>query len=417
MSERKVVITGMGLTCPVGNSVDESWNNLINGVSGIDEIKSNFNPKEQGYPVYIAGELKNFSDEGLMADKKMIRRLDKFIKYALFAARDAMKDSGVTVEGDPTRYGVLIGSGIGGLWTFSKEHENLIARGHRAVGPFLIPMLITNMVPGLVSIEYGFEGPNFSISTACATSNHSIGEAMHIIKRGEADVMLTGGSEAAILPIGLSGFCSLRALSTRNDAPTKASRPFDKDRDGFVMGEGAGVLVLEELDHAKKRGAKIYAEVVGCGMTSDGHHITEPREDGMGAGKSMIFAMQQAKINPEDVGYVNAHGTSTPKGDPGETKAIKGALKDHAKKVKISSTKSMSGHLLGAAGGLEAIVCVKTLQTGIIHPTINLENPDPECDLDYVPNKAQEVKGIKYALSNSFGFGGHNATLALKKFE
>ncbi|MBI4977734.1 MAG: beta-ketoacyl-ACP synthase II [Spirochaetes bacterium] len=418
MGERRVVVTGIGVVCPVGTNVEETWNNLIAGKSGVSEITANFNPKELGFSTYIGGEVKVLNEDGIYKDKKMIRRMDRFVKLGMIATREAVTDSGFDItKEDPTRCGVLLGSGIGGIHTFSREMENMLKTGHRTISPFLIPMLITNILPGIASIEYGCQGPNFSISTACATSNHAIGEAMHIIRRGDADVMFAGGAEGAIAPVGLGGFCSLHALSRRNDDPTRASRPFDKDRDGFVMGEGAGTLILEEYEHAKKRGAKIYAEVVGVGMSGDAHHLTEPRDDGAGAGNSMIQAMKCAGINPSDVGYVNAHGTSTPKGDIGETCAIKYSLKDHAKKVKISSTKSMSGHLLGAAGALEAIVCIKTLQTGIIHPTINIENQDPLCDLDYVPNKAQEVKGLHYALSNSFGFGGHNATLALKKFE
>lgn len=416
MSERRVVVTGMGALTPIGLNVGDFWKNALEGKSGVAEIQK-INAKEDGYSTYIAGECDEFDTSQCFRDQKLLKRMDPFIIYALYAAKEAIDDAGIKLKDgdDPSRYGVIVGSGIGGLKTLTDQHKNLMEAGPRRINPFLIPMLITNMAAGAISMEYGYTGANYSISTACATANHAIGESKMIIERGEADVMISGAAEAAIVGIGLGGFCSARALSTRNNEPERASRPFDKERDGFVMGEGAGILVLEELEHAKARGANIYAEVVGFGMTSDAYHVTAPREDGDGAAKSMKKAMEMAKVNPEQIDYINAHGTSTPTGDICETTAIKKALGSSANDVLISSTKSMTGHLLGAAGGVEAIACIKSMNDSKVHPTINLENFDERCDLNYVPNEAVD-KEVNYALSNSFGFGGHNATLALKKY-
>ncbi|MBD3379502.1 MAG: beta-ketoacyl-ACP synthase II [Candidatus Omnitrophica bacterium] len=418
MSKRRVVLTGVGVVTPVGNDIDTFWDSLINGKTGVDRLKafdaSNFNSQ-------IAAEVKGFEPDKYM-NPKQSRRLDTFVKFAIAAAKMAVDDSGMDLEKVyKEKAGVYIGSGIGGLHTIESEHEKYLKaedpeKAPSKISPFLIPMLIVNMASGLVSIELGFKGPNSAAVTACATASNSIGDAFKIIQRGEADIMVSGGAEAATTKMGFGGFCALKALSTRNDDPKRASRPFDKDRDGFVMGEGAAVVVLEELEHAVKRGAKIYCEMAGYGMSGDAYHMTAPSPDGDGAVRCMKASLADAELAPEDVDYINAHGTSTPLNDKMETGAIKTVFGDHAKKTWISSTKGVTGHLLGAAGGAELIACAKAMETGIVPPTINYETPDPECDLDYVPNEARK-KQIEVALSNSLGFGGHNATLVVKKFK
>lgn len=412
---RRVVVTGLGAVTPIGTGVDKYWSNLVSGVSGIDIIKR-FDPVEEGLPVHIAGEVKDFNPENYF-DKKDAQKVSDFIKFAVAAAEEAIRDSGI-LEGrfDPYRVGVIVGTGIGGLRDIEEQQKVLMEKGPRRVSPFFIPYGISNMASGLIAIRFGFKGPNYCVVSACATGNHAIGDAMRLIQRGDIDIAIAGGCESAITPLGVAGFAVMRALSTRNHEPQKASRPFDKDRDGFVMGEGAGVLVLEEYEHAKARGAKIYAELVGYGATDDAYHITAPCADGEGAYMCMKLALEDAGVSPEQIDYINAHGTSTPLNDKSETLAIKRLFGEHAYKLKISSNKSMIGHLLGAAGAVEAVATVKTIQTGIIPPTINLENPDPECDLDYVPNKAIEFP-VRYALSNSFGFGGTNACLLFKRLE
>lgn len=412
---RRVVITGLGAITPLGNNVQDFWQGLIEGKSGIDVIKR-FDPYSYKLPVVIAGEVKDF-DPTQYLDKKDVKRMSDFVKFAVVAAKEAVKDSGLEVDKiDPTKAGVIVGTGIGGLRDIEDQQQVLLEKGARRVSPFFIPSGISNMASGYISIEFGFKGPNSCVVTACATGTHSIGDAFKIIQRGDADIMIAGGTESAITPLGIAGFANMKALSTRNGEPQKASRPFDAERDGFVMGEGAGILVLEELEHAKKRGAKIYAEVVGYGMTGDAYHITAPCSDADGAKRVISMALNDARLNPEEIDYINAHGTSTPLNDKVETLAIKEVFKDHAYKLKVSSIKSMIGHLLGAAGGVEAVATAKTIETGIIPPTINYEHPDHDCDLDYVPNKAIEYP-VKAAISNSFGFGGTNACLAFKKFE
>ncbi len=410
---RRVVITGLGAVTPIGTGVQKFWENLISGVSGIDIIKR-FDPVEVGLSVHIAGEVRDFEPERYF-DKKDAQKISDFIKFAVAASEEAIKDSGLLeAKYDPYKVGVIIGTGIGGLRDIEEQQKVLMEKGPRRVSPFFIPYGISNMASGLVAIRFGFKGPNYCVVSACATGNHAIGDAMRLIQKGDIDVAIAGGCESAVTPLGVAGFASMRALSTRNHEPQKASRPFDKDRDGFVMGEGAGILVLEEYEHAKARGAKIYAELVGYGATDDAYHITAPCADGEGAYMCMKLALENAKVKPEEIDYINAHGTSTPLNDKSETLAIKRLFGEHAYRLKISSNKSMIGHLLGAAGAVEAVATVKTVETGIIPPTINLENPDPECDLDYVPNKAIEYP-VKYALSNSFGFGGTNACLLFKK--
>lgn len=411
--KRRVVITGVGVISPVGNDSDTFWESLRAGKSGISKITS-FDVTD--YPTQIAGEVKDFVPEDYM-DKKEVRRTDRFVQFALAAAKDAMKDSGLEItEENADQIGVYIGSGIGGLSTFEEQHRVMLEKGPRRVSPFFIPMLIGNMASGLISIELGAKGPTSSAITACATGTNAIGDAFRLIQYGHAEAMVTGGAEATVLPMAFAGFCSMKAMSTHNEEPEKASRPFDRDRDGFVMGEGAGVIVLEELEHAKKRGANILAEVIGYGMSADAHHITAPSPSGEGAARCMKLALKDAGIDPESVGYINAHGTSTGQGDIAETQAIKSIFGDHAYKLAVSSTKSMTGHLLGATGGVEAIATAFALRDQILPPTINLENPDPECDLDYVPNKAREAQ-FDVALSNTFGFGGHNATIVLKRYQ
>ncbi len=410
--KNRVVITGLGVISPIGNTVEEFWESLMAGKSGIDHITA-FDVSD--YPTRIAGEVKNFNPEDWM-DKKDVKRTDRFVQFAMAAAKLAMENSGINMdEVNRDRVGVYIGSGIGGLGTFEDQHKILMEKGPKRVSPFFIPMMIANMGSGQVSIALGAKGPNSSAVTACATGTNSIGDAFKIIQRGEADVMFAGGAEATIRPTGLAGFCSAKAMSTRNAEPQKASRPFDLDRDGFVMGEGSGILVLESLDHAKKRGAHILAEVTGYGMSGDAHHLTMPAPEGEGAARCMNMAIRDAGITPADIDYINAHGTSTEYNDKFETMAIKASLGEYAYKVAVSSTKSMTGHLLGAAGAVEAIACVLAIRDQVIPPTINYETPDPECDLDYVPNEPRKSK-VEVTLSNSLGFGGHNATIVIQKF-
>jgi 3-oxoacyl-[acyl-carrier-protein] synthase II len=402
----------MGVITSLGQDLDTFWSSLMAGRSGVSMIES-FDASD--LPTRIAAEIKDFNPEQYM-DKKEARRMDRFVQFAVAASRRAIEDANLDIarDADPERCGVYIGSGIGGLETWEEQHKILLEKGPKRVSPFFIPMMIANMASGQVSIMFGAKGPNSTAVTACATGSHSIGDSYKLIQSGEADVMICGGAEATIRPTGMAGFCAMRAMSTRNEEPERASRPFDVGRDGFVMGEGAGILVLEELEHAKRRGARIYAEVAGYGMSGDAHHITDP--DPNGAARCMKRAMADAGLQPEDIHYINAHGTSTPIGDKSETAAIKLALGEHAYKVAVSSTKSMTGHLLGAAGGVEAVISGLTIYHGKIAPTINLEQQDPECDLDYVPNAPREAD-VRVAMSNSFGFGGHNATIILKKYE
>ncbi len=413
--KRRVVVTGLGAVTPIGTGVERFWRNLVKGITGIDRIKS-FDPDEFGLTVKIAGEVKDFDPLNFM-DKKDASRLSLFVQYSVGAAHEAIEDSGILESDfDPFKVGVIIGTGIGGLRDIEREHGVITSKGARRVSPFFIPYGISNMGAGYVAIKYGFKGPNYCVTSACATGNHSIGDAFRLIQNGDIDIAIAGGTEASITPLGVAGFAVMRALSTRNDEPAKASRPFDRDRDGFVVGEGAGVIVLEEYERAKARGAKIYCELVGYGATDDAFHITAPHECGEGAYECMKIALEDAGIKPEEVDYINAHGTSTPLNDKVETMAIKQLFGDHAYRLKISSNKSMIGHMLGAAGAVEAVATIKTIEEGIIPPTINLENPDPECDLDYVPNEAVREE-VKVALSNSFGFGGTNASLVFKKID
>ncbi|MCE5033311.1 MULTISPECIES: beta-ketoacyl-ACP synthase II [Staphylococcus] len=409
--EHRVVITGMGVLSPIGNDAKTSWKNALNGVSGIDEITR---LDTSAYKVHLAGELKDFDIEDYI-DKKEARRMDRFTQYAVVAAREAVKDAKLEInENTADRIGVWIGSGIGGMETFELSHSQLLERGPRRVSPFFVPMLIPDMATGQVSIDLGAKGPNGATVTACATGTNSIGEAFKIIQRGDADAMVTGGTEAPITHMAIAGFSASRALTTNEDKET-ACRPFQEGRDGFVMGEGAGIVVLESLESAKARGAEIYAEVVGYGSTGDAYHITAPAPEGEGGSRAMQAAIDDAGIEAKDIQYLNAHGTSTPVGDLTEIQAIKNTFGEAAKNLKISSTKSMTGHLLGATGGLEAIFSALSIRDGRIAPTIHAESPDPECDLDIVPNKAEDLD-ITYAMSNSLGFGGHNAVLVLKKF-
>ena len=415
MSERRVVITGIGVLSPIGIDLDTFWNSLVEGKSGIDRIAS-LDPSD--FYCQIGGEVKDFEPAQYFKNPKDARRADRYCQLAMAGAKMAFEDSGLT-EGsyDPFRFGCMVGSGIGGLSTLEKQHKTYLERGASRVSPFLIPMMIANIGSGLISMEYGLAGPNMSIVTACATANHNIGEAWRMIKFGDADAFIAGGAEASISVMGLSGFGAMKALSSRNDEPQRASRPFDKDRDGFVMSEGAGVVVIEELEHAKARGAEIYCEIAGYGVSADAYHMTSPHPEGFGASKCMDLALKHARLNPEEVNYINAHGTSTGLGDVCETNAIKLSFGDHAKNgLVVSSTKSMTGHLLGAAGGIELAACIKAINENVVPPTINLDDADPECDLDYVPHTSRELK-VDAALSNSFGFGGHNASIVLKRFE
>jgi len=410
LARRKVVVTGLGIISPVGIGVSEAWGNIVAGRSGITRI-NRFDAS--GLPTQIAGEVKNFEVAKWLAPKEA-RRFDTFIHYGLAAGIDALKDSGIDLDKEAReQIGVCIGSGIGGLPLIETTHDALIAGGPRKISPFFVPGTIINMISGQLSIMHGLKGPNIAVVSACTTANHSIGEAGRLIEYGDADVMIAGGAESCVSILGVGGFCAARALSARNDSPELASRPWDKDRDGFVLGEGAGVLVLEEYEHAKKRGARIYCELAGYGLSADAHHITAPCEDGEGAARCMTNALRNGGINTDQVDYVNAHGTSTPLGDLAETIAVKRCFGDYAKKLAVSSTKSMTGHLLGAAGGIEAVFSAMAVHQQIAPPTINLLNQDPQCDLDYVPNTAREMK-IAVAISNSFGFGGTNGTLVFK---
>jgi 3-oxoacyl-[acyl-carrier-protein] synthase II len=412
--KRRVVITGMGVVSPVGNDVDTFWNSLITGKSGIRKI-DRFDTT--GFATQIAGTVNDFNPEDFI-DKKEARRMDRFVQYAVAAAKEALQQSKLNIVDEiAERVGVYVGSGIGGLETLCEQYDILQQKGPRRVSPFFIPMMIGDMASGQISIYFGAKGPNSSPISACATGTNAIGDAFKIIERGAADVMITGGSEAAVVPLAIAGFNAAKALCTSfNDEPTKASRPFDKNRDGFVLSEGAGILVLEELEHAKARGANILAEIVGYGMSGDAYHITAPAPEGEGAARAMKAAIQDAGIEPSAIGYINAHGTSTELNDYYETLAVKNAFGEHAYNLKISSTKSMTGHLLGAAGAIEAVACVQALREGILPPTINLEEPGEGCDLDYVPNVAQKVD-VEYVMSNSLGFGGHNASIILKKYK
>jgi 3-oxoacyl-[acyl-carrier-protein] synthase II len=414
MKERRVVITGIGCISPLGNDLASTWESMKAGRSGIDQIQS---MDVSAYDVHIGGEVKGFDAVPFFNNAKDCRRGDRYVQLAVAASRMALLDSGLDIDAvNKDRVGVIVSSGIGGLGTLEGEHSKLVLRGPNRVSPFLVPMMIANIASGIVSMEYGFGGPNMAIVTACATSNHSIGESWRIIKFGDADAFLCGGGEASILPCALAGFSNMKALSTRNDEPQRASRPFDVDRDGFVMGEGAGILMIEELEHAKKRGARIYAELIGYGLSADAYHMTSPHPEGLGASRCMDMALHHGGINANQVDYVNAHGTSTGLGDICETKAIKKTFGGHAKNgLLVSSTKSMTGHLLGAAGGVEIAACLMAMKENIVPPTINLDHADPECDLDYVPHTAREAK-VDVALSNSFGFGGHNASLLVRRF-
>jgi len=408
----RVVVTGMGVISPVGIGLENFWQSLVEGKSGVGPI-THFDASELS--TRIAAEVKDFDAKDYI-DRKEAKRMDRFTQFAVAAAKMASQDAGLEMEKlNSDRVGVVLGTGIGGTDTFEKQHKVLQDKGPGRVSPFFVPMMIANMAAGHISINLGAKGPNYTVITACASGTNAIGEAFKLLQRGDADVVITGGTEAAITPMSVSGFCSMKALSTHNDEPQKASRPFDKNRDGFVMGEGSGILILETLEHAKKRGASIYAEIVGYGATADAYHITAPAPEGEGGARAMSNALKDAGLNPSDIDYINAHGTSTPLNDKFETAAIKKVFGDNAKKVAISSTKSMIGHLLGAAGAVELITSILTINKGIITPTINYEERDPECDLDYVPNEAREAN-VNYALSNSLGFGGHNATLIVKKF-
>jgi 3-oxoacyl-[acyl-carrier-protein] synthase II len=413
ISDRRVVITGMGVITPVGNDLETFWGNLKNGVSGIERVQA-FDTEK--FDCKIGGEVRNFDPKDYFKNPKDSRRSDRFSQLAMAAAKLAMADCGVDMEKvDRTRFGAIVSSGIGGLKTLEDQHSILMSKGPSRVSPFTIPMLISNMGSGLISMEFGLQGPNLCIVTACATSNNAIGESWRMIKFGDADIFLAGGAEASIVEIGMAAFSAMKALSTRNDEPHRASRPWDRDRDGFVMGEGAGVVVVEELEHAKARGAKIYCELTGYGLSADAHHMTAPPPDGDGAVRAMRMALKHAKITPGQVDYVNAHATSTGLGDVCETRAIKTVFGEFAKTVSISSTKSMTGHLLGGAGAVEMAACALAIRDSVIPPTINLENPDEECDLDYTPNVAKEKK-VRTVVNNSFGFGGHNATLVATEF-
>ncbi|HLJ94105.1 MAG TPA: beta-ketoacyl-ACP synthase II [Gemmataceae bacterium] len=406
---RRVVITGLGTVNPLASDVKEFWRALCAGRSGISAIEQ---IDTSAFKVKFAGEVKNFNPEAVL-DAKVARRLDRFAQFALVAAVAAVQDSGLDYSReDPFRSGVILGSGIGGLNEFEEQHSRFVQGGPGKISPFVIPKMIPNAAPGNVSIHFGLQGPNTAVSTACASAAHAIGDALRAIQWGYADTMITGGSESVITNMGLGGFISARALSLRNDNPQAASRPFDRDRDGFVLSEGAGVLILEELEHARRRSAPIYAEVLGCGSTADAYHITAPHPDGSGAAQAMALALKDAHLNPEDIQYVNSHGTSTPLGDEAETKAIKQVFGTHARRLAINSTKSMIGHTLGASGGIETMVCALSIKQGVLHPTINYDTPDPACDLDYVPNRPREMR-IRRAISNSFGFGGHNCCLVI----
>ena len=413
-NDRRVVITGLGVATPVGNGLETFWKNLVEGKSGIGRIQA-FDTAN--YDCKIGGEVRDFDPKNFFSNAKDVRRTDRFVQLAMAASKMSIQDSGVDLEKvNRDRFGVIVSSGIGGLKTLEDQFSVLMNKGPQRVSAFTIPMLISNMASGVISMEFGLRGPNMCIVTACATSNNSIGESWRMIKFGDADIFVAGGSEAAIVELGLAGFSAMKALSKRNDEPERASRPFDRDRDGFVISEGAGIAIVEELEHAKKRGAKIYCELTGYGLSADAYHMTAPPEDGGGAARAMQLALDHAKISPGDVDYINAHATSTGLGDISETQAIKKVFGEKANKVSISSTKSMTGHLLGGAGAMEMAACALAIRDGVIPPTINLENPDPQCDLDYTANKAKEKK-VRVVMNNSFGFGGHNATLVATAFE
>ncbi|MCU0665716.1 MAG: beta-ketoacyl-ACP synthase II [Candidatus Omnitrophica bacterium] len=414
MQQRKVAVTGLGVISPVGNDVASFWGALKEGKSGIGPLTT-FDASK--FDSRIAGEVRNFDPTLYGISLKDTRRMDRFVQYAVAAAKQALVDSGLDMaEENANRIGVIMGSGIGGLDTIEKEHSIYLNKGPSRLSPFLIPMLIINEAAGQVAINFGFKGPNSCVATACASGSHSIGDAFRLIEHGDADIMFAGGTESCIVPTGVGGFCALKALSTRNDRPQQASRPFERDRDGFIMAEGCGVVVLEELERAKKRNAHIYGQIIGYGMSCDAYHITAPDPQGDGACRAMLLALEDGAINPEEISYINAHGTSTKLNDKLETLAIKRALGDYANKVMVSSTKSMTGHLLGAAGGVEFIVCCLAIKDQVVPPTINYDNPDPECDLDYVPNIARKCN-VNICMSNSLGFGGHNASLVVKKFK
>lgn len=412
--EHRVVVTGMGVVTSLGTELDTFWNNIIAGKSGVSQITA-FDASE--LPTRVAAEIKDFNAEDYI-DKREARRMDRFVQFGVAASMKALKDANLNIaeDTDPERVGVGVGSGIGGLGTWEDQHTILLEKGPKRVSPFFIPMMIANMASGHISMLTGAKGPNTTIVTACATGTHSIGDAFKMIQRGDADVMICGGAEATIRMVGMAGFCALRAMSTRNDEPQRASRPFDVDRDGFVMGEGAGVFILESLEHARKRNARIHGEIIGYGMSADAHHMTDPAPGGEGAARCMRMAIRDAGIEPQQIQYINAHGTSTPVGDKSEISAIKSVMGDHAYRIPVNSTKSMTGHLLGAAGGVEAIISTLVINKGIIPPTINVDNQDPECDLDVVPNHSREAK-VDIAMSNSFGFGGHNAAIIIRRFE
>ncbi len=412
-TERRVVVTGLGVAAPLGLDIDTFWQNIIAGKCGVDKITA-FDATN--YDCRIAASVKDFNPAPAFPSPKELKRTDRFSQFGVYAGYKALLDSGLDLDkSERDEIGVFIGSGIGGLRTTEEQHTVLMERGPGRISPFMIPMLISNMASGMFSMHYKLRGPNFATCSACATSTHAIGEAWRTIKMGDARAIFAGGTEATIVPMGIAGFCAMRALSTRNDDPQRASRPFDKERDGFVMGEGAGVLLLEDLEHARARGAKIYCEIIGYGNTADASHMTAPSPEGEGAARCMKMALRSGGLNPTDISYINAHGTSTPQGDICETQAIKSVFGDHARKLAVSSTKGATGHMLGAAGAVEMAVCAKAIQTNIVPPTINYEHPDPECDLDYVPNTARELT-VNAVINNSFGFGGHNATIAAKKF-
>jgi 3-oxoacyl-[acyl-carrier-protein] synthase II len=412
-TDRRVVVTGLGVVSSLGQEIDTFWKNLVDGRCGIEKITS-FDTSD--YDCQIAAEVKNFDPAPAFPSAKEVRRSDRFAQFGIYAGYQALKDSGLELDQvDRDEIGVFIGSGIGGLYTTAEQHKVLLSKGPGRLSPFMIPMLILNMASGMFSIFYKLRGPNVATCSACATATHAIGEAWRTIKMGDAKVMFAGGTEATIVPLGIGGFCAMKAMSTRNDAPQRASRPFDAGRDGFVMGEGAGVIMLEELGHAKARDARIYCEIIGYGNTADASHVTAPSPDGEGAARCMKVALRSAGLKPEDISYINAHGTSTPQGDICETQAIKTVFGDHARKVAVSSTKGATGHMLGAAGAVEMAICAKAIETNVVPPTINYEHPDPLCDLDYVPNTAREM-AVQAVINNSFGFGGHNATLVARKF-
>ena len=413
-TRKRVVVTGLGVITPLGQGIGAFWENLLAGQCGIGPVTAY---DTEGYACTIAGEVKDFDPTPAFPSPKEVRRTDRFTQFAMVAGWEAINDSGLDLDkANRDRIGAFIGSGIGGLGTMEKQHKTLLARGPGRISPFFIPMMILNMASGMFSLYNGLRGPNIATCSACATASHAIGEAWRTLVMGDADVMLAGGTEAAINPIAMSGFDSMRAMSRRNDDPQHASRPFDAGRDGFVMGEGSGVVVLETLEHAKERGARIYCEIAGYGNTADAHHMTSPAPGGEGGARAMRAALASGGLNPEDISYINAPGTSTPQGDACETQAIKTVFGDHARRLAVSSTKGATGHMLGAAGSVEMAVCCKALETNIVPPTINYETPDPDCDLDYVPNKPREME-VNAIANNSFGFGGHNACLMAKKFK